>query len=213
MELFKTNGELKPRKALVSHHRDYVTDLARQAWTRAREAEHEGLYPKMVANPLYVVDGEEPEMIDNPDYTSFDEWMSEEVVTQVYVAATYDTNGFELTPEIQEVKSLVREFIAPDYLESQLDEYLVNSAEYKAYNDSLKQKELDRVIVTTTTGKQFYGDGISRVDISDAIAIAEDTAQTSTTWKLATGLALVTLDELKEARMLSLQAKGAIIGV
>lgn len=242
MELFKTNGQLKPRGALVAHHRVYVTELAKQVWIKEREAEHKTLFPlkidnpayvvpldREILNPAYVVDGLEPymipnpdyvepldELIDNPDFISYDEWMAEEVITTAYQEATYSADGFTLlTPEIQEVKSLAREFVEPPYDEVELDNYLASNAEYKAYNDKLKQKELDRVIVTTSTGKQFYGDEISRVDISDAIAIAEDpaTAQTSTMWKLSTGLELVTLDDLKEARILSLQAKGAIIGV
>ena len=128
MELFKTNGQLKPRGALVAHHRVYVTELAKQAWLREREAEHKTLFPLKIDNPAYVVDREEPELIDNPNFISYDEWMSEEVITTAYQEATYSADGITLlTPEIQEVKSLVREFIAPDYLESQLDEYLASS--------------------------------------------------------------------------------------
>ena len=39
MELFKINGQLKPRKALVAHHREYVNGLAKQAWA---DSDNEG---------------------------------------------------------------------------------------------------------------------------------------------------------------------------
>lgn len=85
-------------------------------------------------------------------------------------------------------------------------------------NEVIKGEQLEKITVTTTSGKVFYADPISRTDISDAISLANETSQTSTTWKLAepidgSKLAIVTLDELKEARALGLQAKASIIGV
>jgi hypothetical protein len=84
--------------------------------------------------------------------------------------------------------------------------------------ETIKQYKLDTIKVTTQSGKVFYGDAISRTDISDAIALAEELNQTSTEWKLAEEIngqkvVQVTLDELKEARLLALQAKSSIIGV
>lgn len=86
--------------------------------------------------------------------------------------------------------------------------------------NSTKNKKvlLDKLMVTTKSGKVFYADPISRSDMSDAIAIATAKNITSTTWKLAVpvnGSKFVTVDisELEEARELSLVEKGKIIGV
>ena len=78
--------------------------------------------------------------------------------------------------------------------------------------------ELDAIKVRTYTGKLFYGDSISRIDINDAITLAEERGQTTTLWKLAeefegSRIATVTVDELKEVLGLSLEAKARIIGV
>jgi len=67
--------------------------------------------------------------------------------------------------------------------------------------------------VTTESDKEFYADPISRADISDAIALAGETGQTSTPWKLVSGWTPVTLDELREARKLGLELKGSIVEV
>jgi len=108
---------------------------------------------------------------------------------------------------------LVRPFIVPSVLESELDTYLANSPEYKAHLDSEKDKKLARVTVTTSTGKEFYAAPVSRIAIHDAIAIATAQGLTSNAWKLVTGIEIVTLDEMKEAQYLGLQAKGGIVGV
>ena len=213
MELFKTNGQLKPRKALFPHYVEYRTQIAKKQFEDAKKLEHEGLYPEMIANPAYVVDGEEPEFIANPDFISYDVWMAEDVVTQVAQDAVYDTDGITvITPAVPEIRELVRPFVAPDVLESELDDYLASNAEYKAHLDSEKDKQLSRVTVTTTSGKEFYADPLSRVDIADAVQVAINSGLTSTSWKLVSGWTTVTLDEMKEAQRLGLEAKGAIIG-
>lgn len=80
-----------------------------------------------------------------------------------------------------------------------------------------KDDKLNRLRVTTGLGKVFYADPTSRVDIGDAIGTAEAEGIASTVWKLAeefegSRYAVVTLDELKEARKLALEAKGSIVG-
>ena len=87
----------------------------------------------------------------------------------------------------------------------------------------LRTKVIDRelslsgLIVTVTTGKKFYADPVSRADLADAIAIAQEKNQTETMWKLAepingTKWNMVTLAEVQEARELALLVKGTIIG-
>lgn len=85
-------------------------------------------------------------------------------------------------------------------------------------NKAIKKESLENLKVTTSSGKVFYGDPTSRSDISDAIDLAEETGQTTTYWKLAEPISgskvvEVSKEELKEARMLALQAKASIIGV
>lgn len=79
------------------------------------------------------------------------------------------------------------------------------------FKENNKQELLDEILVTTTSGKTFYADPISRTDLSDAISIATETSQTSKEWKLKTGWEIVTLEEMKEARELGLMRKGEII--
>ena len=210
MELFKTNGQLKPRKALFPHYVEYRTQIAKDAFNKAMKAEHESLYP------LKIQDGVDEfgnaVMVDNPNYIDYELWMAEDMVTQVAQDAVYDADGITVvTPAVEEARELVRPFVAPEALESELDEYLASSVEYKAYLSRVKKEKLDIVTVTTTSGKEFYGDAESRVDISDAIAIAYREGQTSTMWKLVSGWTSVTVSELEEAQKLSLEAKGTII--
>ena len=88
----------------------YLQGLEYDKWVQGTKDEHEGLYPTKIANPDYVVDGEEPELIDNPDFISYDEWRKETVVTTAYEEAVVDTDGNVVTPEVVEVTELVREY-------------------------------------------------------------------------------------------------------
>ena len=88
----------------------YLQGLEYDKWVQGTKDEHEGLYPTKIANPDYVVDDEEPELIDNPDFISYDEWMKETVVTTAYEEAVVDTDGNVVTPEVLEVTELVREY-------------------------------------------------------------------------------------------------------
>jgi hypothetical protein len=90
--------------------------------------------------------------------------------------------------------------------------------ENKKLNEQRKQSALAAIKVRTTTGKLFYGDEKSRVDISDAISLSAEYNVTTTIWKLAeefdgSKLVVVTIDELKEARRLALEEKAKIIGI
>ena len=85
-------------------------------------------------------------------------------------------------------------------------------------NEEKKAVELDTVKVRTSTGKLFYGDDKSRIDINDAINLSIELGRTSTIWKLAeeyegNKFAEVSLEELKEVRQLALEEKARIIGV
>ena len=72
-----------------------------------------------------------------------------------------------------------------------------------------KQELLNSIIVTTQSGKTFDGHETARNNMMSAIMSAGN--QVSTDWKLADNTKVnVTLDELKEALSLSIQAAGQI---
>lgn len=84
----------------------------------------------------------------------------------------------------------------------------------RLFHDDVNKADLiANIIVTVTSGKQFYADPESRADLADAIDEAVELGKTSTLWKLPTGWETVTLDEIKEARRLGLQEKGRIVGI
>lgn len=87
-----------------------------------------------------------------------------------------------------------------------------------------KKNALEKLKVTISTGKVFYADSESRIDLSDAIKAGEEKGLTETNWKLAEAIEgletvgreervyVVTIDELREARDLALASKGSIVG-
>lgn len=84
--------------------------------------------------------------------------------------------------------------------------------------EAIKKDSLERITVRTTSGKLFYADPVSRIDLDTAIARGVEIGATSTLWKLAdpvngSKIVSVTIDELREASMLGLEAKGVIVGV
>lgn len=81
------------------------------------------------------------------------------------------------------------------------------------FREMNKEHLLNSIVVTTTSGKEFYADPISRTDLADAISIAEESSEVAVLWKLATGWTEVTLEEMKEARLLGLQEKARVIGI
>ena len=86
----------------------------------------------------------------------------------------------------------------------------------KTIAESAKAEALDKLTVTTESGKVFYADSASRIDLQGAITSAELKGITEKPWKLAEPIdgqkiVIVTLDEIKEAVFLALEAKGAIV--
>lgn len=75
-----------------------------------------------------------------------------------------------------------------------------------------KELALNSITVTTQSGKVFDGRGIDQQRMVSAIISADVVGLTKTYWKLAdNSVELITLDELKEALALSIQALGQII--
>lgn len=74
-----------------------------------------------------------------------------------------------------------------------------------------RQKVVDAITVTISTGKVFDGNEEAQSRMSRAIQTAEIAGIESTTWVLANNVpTVVTLPELKEALVLSMQAMGAV---
>lgn len=74
-----------------------------------------------------------------------------------------------------------------------------------------KIMKINKIKVTTASGKEFDGDEISQDRMNRAVNIAMVTGQTITQWKLADNSIMnVTLDELKEALILSVQEMSRI---
>lgn len=126
MELFKQDGTLKKRSALIAHYTDYVVENAKIAWGEAMKAEHKALYPKQVSNPLYDATAEEPvaEFIDNAEYVEYDVWMAETIVIQEAKEAVVVDGLVIAEPSVPEIREAVRKFEAPMVTEEMLDEYL-----------------------------------------------------------------------------------------
>ena len=90
-------------------------------------------------------------------------------------------------------------------------------ADEKLFKDGEDQESLNKAKIQVSSGKWFYVDPVSRADIADAINIGIDNNIIEQVWKLAEPIngskyVLVTMDEMKEARYLGLQYKGALVG-
>lgn len=84
--------------------------------------------------------------------------------------------------------------------------------------DAVKADTLSKLTVTTSSGKVFYADTESRVDLQASIDGADLKGLIETTWKLAEDFegsryAVVSLLELREASALALAKKAEVIGV
>ena len=78
--------------------------------------------------------------------------------------------------------------------------------------EEAKQLALDAITVTTASGKVFDGRDKDQVRMLSAIQASTLLGHTSAQWKLAdNSIATVTLDELREAHALAIQAVGNII--
>jgi hypothetical protein len=83
--------------------------------------------------------------------------------------------------------------------------------EILAQRKAERQALVDAITVTTSTGHTFDGNEEAQARISRAIQTAEIAGIESTTWVLANNVpTVVTLPELKEALVLSMQAMGAV---
>lgn len=74
-----------------------------------------------------------------------------------------------------------------------------------------RQAIVDAIVVTVSSGKAFDGNEEAQSRMSRAIQTAEIAGIESTTWVLANNVpTVVTMEELQEALVLSMQAMGAV---
>lgn len=98
----------------------------------------------------------------------------------------------------------------PQELKDALQVQVQQEAEVQAKTQ--KQLALDTITVTTTSGKVFDGRDKDQVRMMAAIQASGILGLTETQWKLHdNSVATITLDELKEALALSIQAVGNIV--
>lgn len=85
------------------------------------------------------------------------------------------------------------------------------AAEILAQKKAERQAIVDAITVTTSTGKVFDGDEYAQSRMSRAIQAAQIASIPTTTWVLSNNVpTTVTLAELQEALILSMQAMGAV---
>ncbi|MFT7880816.1 MAG: hypothetical protein ABXS91_10530 [Sulfurimonas sp.] len=204
----------------------YLQGLEHEAWVEARKAEHETLYPKEIDGEAVLdEDGTTVlyyEQIPNPDYVEFDTWMAETEQVQVGTKDILDEDGITVVG----TEPIYEDRLIRSYAEVPVDveAWKSTAPEYKAYLDAIKDDTLDRLTVTTASGKVFYADPTSRDDMALAVHIGERRGQTETRWKLAEPIEgvdpvegtdrvyVVLVSELDEAVTLALESKGKIVG-
>ena len=91
------------------------------------------------------------------------------------------------------------------------ENYVISSEQILAEKKAQRQAIVDAITVTTSTGKVFDGNEEAQSRMSRAIQTAQIANIPSTTWVLANNVpTTVTLAELQEALVLSMQAMGAV---
>ena len=144
-------------------------------------------------NPKYNADGSIDLEIEHPDFG----WLP-----------------FTATPDDPEEfgRTLYAQVLAGDF--GTISPYVApqpTSAEILAEKKRQRQAIVDAIQVTTASGKVFDGNEDAQSRMSRAIQTAQIANIPSTTWVLANNVpTTVTLSELQEALVLSMQAMGAV---
>lgn len=148
---------------------------------------------------------------ENTDFVTFDEYKNEQVEVSPAVDATYDADGFELTPYQPAVFEAVRPFVPQDNYNVEIDAFLASSP---VYAEAAKRAKYDAIksLTVTVDGMIFDADPAGRQNMADAILASPPTGITSTQWKLADNtIATVTLAQLTQAHALAIQAVGSVV--
>lgn len=150
------------------------------------------------------------------DVISFEQYKSETRVLIEAVAQEVDENGLVVVEAVQEVIKLMRPFIAKENYNEEIDTYLLSNEKYKAIESKKKQEALENLIITTSSGKRFYVNEASSLDLikAERLAIKNNLPdEYETLWKTPGGVMNVTVKDITEAIDKSLEEKARIIGV
>jgi len=98
----------------------------------------------------------------------------------------------------------------PEFTKAELKQQVIDEANQLA--KATKQEALTSLTVVTSLGNEFDGNETARNNMLSAIQASTFTGTTATNWRMADNAVVeVTLDELKEALTLSIQAVGVIV--
>jgi len=98
----------------------------------------------------------------------------------------------------------------PEFTKAELKQQVIDEANQLA--KATKQEALTSLTVTTSLGNEFDGNETARNNMLSAIQASTFTGTTETNWRMADNAVVeITLDELKEALTLSIQAVGVIV--
>lgn len=226
----------KKQEVLDTFISSYLQGVELDAWTDLMKVEHEGLYPKQlpnpeytvpvaaqIVNPLYVVDGVESywianpayvepvaEFIDNPDYIELDVWMAETHEVEVGTKDVLAEDGITVTGlEPVFATEVIRVFVE---VPVDVEAWKATNPVYAKRLKSIKEDALNTLTVTTTAGNVFDADGKALINMLSALTASSTLGLTETYWRLAdNSTALVSVDELKEAQALAIQAVGNVV--
>ena len=127
-------------------------------------------------------------------------------------------NGVDWSPahEGNSGYAMVQEWVAqgnkpePEFTQAELDQQVINKANQQA--KQVKTEALATLTVVTSLGNEFDGNETARNNMLSAIQASTFTGTTTTNWRMADNAVVsVSLDELKEALTLSIQAVGVIV--
>ena len=98
----------------------------------------------------------------------------------------------------------------PEFTQAELDQQVIDEANQQ--DKQVKTEALATLTVVTSLGNEFDGNETARNNMLSAIQASTFTGTTTTNWRMADNAVMsVSLDELKEALTLSIQAVGVIV--
>ena len=211
-DVLRVTANNKPQKVIDLFTESYLQGLEFKAWLAEQKLSHSESFPETIDGDEILDSDDEiigHEQIPNPDFIKFDVWLVE--TEQV------ETGAKNILDEMGEVTGT-----EPVYAEKRLREYVevtVDIAEFQSSNKEFLLAEVDnrrekihKLTVTTSAGNTFNANSEAMLNMLAAIQAAETLSISESKWRLADNtLVTITLNELKEAQALSVQAMGEVV--
>lgn len=189
-----SNGMLTKLRGTLS---EYFLEKDRDEYIRAKKEEYRSLYPdtrletdeeynSRIANIENPTDDDMIRKLINitPEIT-FDEWCNNEKINQ------------QFTPK--------------DNYDADIDNWLLNSEDYKSYKKQKVNSEIEKSTVTISTGKTFDANTQAISNMMAGILASETLNETQSVWRLADNSEpIITIDELREAHALAIKKYATI---